>query len=209
MTPIYHITHLANLPSIIADGGLHCDRVAGAKSGVTDIGHSHIKRRRAQRQVCTTYGDPVAASGRLDDYVPFYFGPRSPMLYVISRGGVEQYAGGQREVVYLVSSAEAASALGRSWCFTDGHAEMAYSEYYGDLADLGEIDWAVINARNWSDSGETRRKRQAEFLVHAFFPWTAIEAIATYDQTAKSQVEHALTPTGHRPPVQARRAWYY
>ena len=46
---------------------------------------------------------------RRADYVPFYFGPKSPMLYAIKQGKVEGYQG-QREIVYLVAAAEEIAA---------------------------------------------------------------------------------------------------
>lgn len=86
------------------------------------IAHQHIKDRRARKAVT------VAAGGTLADYVPFYFAPRSPMLFTITKGNVEGYTGGQGQVVHLASTVEAACGLGSPWCFTDGHADMALSQ---------------------------------------------------------------------------------
>ena len=77
----------------------------------------------------------------LSDYVPFYFAPRSPMLYAIHKGKVEGYTGGQGEVLHLVSSAESvAGENGLDYCFTEGHAEIGFSEFFEDLTDLQRID---------------------------------------------------------------------
>src|SRR5262245_34367144 len=98
---IYHITHLRNLPSVLEEGGLWCDGEA-ARRGLcaVAIAHGHIKQRRARRTV------PVGPRGSLADYVPFYFAPRSPMLYALHQGGVEGYEGGQEEVLHLVASTD-------------------------------------------------------------------------------------------------------
>ena len=48
----------------------------------------------------------------LADYVPFYFAPRSPMLYAIYKCNVQDYTGSQEEIVYLVSTVEIATGLG-------------------------------------------------------------------------------------------------
>ena len=58
-----------------------------------------IKAARKSVQV------PLAPYGCVADYVPFYFAPRSPMLYKLHKGGVPNYTGGQDPLVYLVSSA--------------------------------------------------------------------------------------------------------
>lgn len=90
-TLIFHITHVDNLPKIIEAGGLRCDRLrAQSTDAAVCIAHQHIKDRRARRAV------PCAARGFVSDYVPFYFAPRSPMLYTINRGNVEGYTQGQR-----------------------------------------------------------------------------------------------------------------
>ncbi len=56
MTPydpqIYHITHIRNLPSILRERGLWCDRQTVERNiDHTNIGHKHIKARRLRRDV--------------------------------------------------------------------------------------------------------------------------------------------------------------
>src|SRR5579859_3001277 len=112
VTHIYHITHFSNLPGIIASGGLSCDRIA-REIDCVKIGHRHIKERRLERKV------PLSPGGCVGDYVPFYFAPRSPMLYAIHNGFVEGYNSGQSEVVHLVSSAEMVDKADLHWVFSD------------------------------------------------------------------------------------------
>lgn len=68
MTPIFHITHLENLPSIIAENCLWSD-AQRIRQGFecTNIGYSHIKERRLKRPVQDADGNPVAAGGKLGD----------------------------------------------------------------------------------------------------------------------------------------------
>lgn len=208
MTPIYHITHMSNLPGILAANGLWCDRLRAQNCGViVGIAHQHIKDRRAERKV------PCAARGTLSDYVPFYFAPRSPMLYTVHQGNVNGYAEGQRPIVHLVSSVEQAIALGKPWCFTDGHADMAFSSFSDDYGDLdGKVDWSVMSLQFWNDTDmqpDRKRRRQAEFLAHQSFPWTAIAEIGVVDDGIRSQMETALAGSDHRPPVVVHKDWYY
>ena len=146
---------------------------------------------------------PVGVGGTLADYVPFYFAPRSPMLFTIHRGNVEGYQEGQRPIVHLVASVEAAVKVGRPWVFTNGHAEMAYSDFCVNLERLDEfVDWGVMRSNYWNDTmdqPDRKRQRQAEFLVHEFFPWTAIERIGVRDQAIRQQVELALIKPEHKP----------
>ena len=123
MTPIYHITHIANLPAILREDGLLCDAEAERRAlCAQSIAYDTIKERRKRRLVKNLAGQPVAAVGVVADYVPFYFSNRSPMLGAIHKGRVPAYQGGQRDVVYLVAHAETVAAEVEHWCFTNGHA---------------------------------------------------------------------------------------
>lgn len=74
---VYHITHMDNLPSIVADGELLSDAAVIAKGGPAQpIGMSGIKRRRVEELEVDCY-----PGTKVGDYVPFYFCPRSVMLY--------------------------------------------------------------------------------------------------------------------------------
>ena len=150
----------------------------------------------------------VAAKGVLGDYVPFYFCPRSVMLHSIWKGLVEGYAGGQQRVVHLVSSVEQAIALKRPWAFTNRHAEPPEAEYYTDSAKLPELRWEIINSTSWGGD-QQRPFKQAEFLVHERFEWTAIMEIGVISTAEKVEVERLLLNTNHRPSVAVHHDWYY
>ncbi len=141
-TPIFHITNIDNLSLILAGGTLRT--IADLKAtGVayTSIAHQNIQDRRAYTQV------PCGPGGRLHEYVPFYFGARSPMLYTISLGNVEGYEQGQEAVIYLVSTVQTVSNANVGHVFTDGHGIMGFTDFYDDLADLGEVDWPLMKKR--------------------------------------------------------------
>jgi hypothetical protein len=169
--------------------------------GVTNIGHLHIKQRRLSRFV------PVAARGALGDYVPFNFCPRSVMLYVVNRGH-DDYGGGQEEIVHLVSRMDTAIRTGRQWAFTDRHAELGHAGYFDDKGKLDEVDWAVMPLTYWSDP-DTKELRQAEFLLHEHFPWSAVELIGVRRQAVQTKVVAIIAEAGHRPTVAIKPAWYY
>ena len=205
MTAVYHITHVDNLPSIIHRGGLVCDRNA-QEACIVHIGHRHIKERRMNRAV------PLPPFGAVGDYVPFYFAPRSPMLYAIHHGFVEGYEGGQMGVIHLVASVEAVAQCRLRWVFTDGHADMVpLTSFYNDLADLNNIDWSVMNSRYWFDTNEDpdrKRRRQAEFLVHEFFPWDQVSLIGVHDDAVATQVHAVIDGFADQPSVEEKSSWY-
>lgn len=52
------------------------------------------------------------------------------MLYAIYKGNVEGYKDGQNPILHLTSSVEAVEEAGLPFAFTDGHAEMAISDFF-------------------------------------------------------------------------------
>lgn len=157
--PIYHITHIDNLESILSEGGLLAYNVMlETQTNYTNIAYENIQDRRATIRV------PCGGGGVLHDYVPFYFAPRSPMLYTINRGNVKSYTQGQSTVIHLVSYVENIEVAGLSFVFTDGHAVMAFTDFFDDLNYLSAIDWDVMESRYWNDTNEDndrKRRRQA------------------------------------------------
>jgi hypothetical protein len=178
------------------------------------IAYDTIKERRKRRAVKTLGGQPVAAGGMLADYVPFYFCNRSPMLGAIHKGRVPAYQGGQRDVVYLVAHVETVAAQVPAWCFTNGHAVEAVTEFYSQLADLVHVDLEAVRTWRWGGrwllaDPDVMRRKQAEFLVHQRFPWVLFYGIGVLDAAMAGQVGAALAETAHKPRVTIEPNWYY
>lgn len=95
---IYHIVHIDRLASIVADDCLWCDTKMATKSlSGTIIGMNEIKQRR-RTSALNSYPDVCVG-----DCVPFYFCPRSVMLYLICQANHPEleYRGGQGPIVHL------------------------------------------------------------------------------------------------------------
>jgi hypothetical protein len=163
-TLIYHITPKDNLRGIIAREGLVAqNQIQGQTIDYCNIAHGNIQDRRAQTRV------PCGPGGDLHDYVPFYFAPRSPMLYAIHMGNVQDCTASQSDIIYLVTSAQRIESEGLPFVFTDGHGTMALSDYFNDLNELDEVDWRIMKAKYWADTNDDpdrKRRRQAEFLIY-------------------------------------------
>ena len=132
------------------------------------------------------------------------------MLYVISRGGVEGYAEGQQPVIYLQSTAETVDEAGLNWVFTEGHADMGYTDFFDDFRDLTEVDWPLMKERYWHDTNDDpdrKRKRQAEFLVHQFFPWELVSYVGVYDRSVAERVSAIIGE--EMPEIGIQPDWYY
>jgi hypothetical protein len=132
------------------------------------------------------------------------------MLHAIYRGGVQGYTDGQTPVIYLCSSTEAVDAANLRWVFTEGHADMGYTDFFDDLKDLTRIDWPLMKEKYWRDTDEDpdrSRRRQAEFLVHNFFPWNLVSNVAVYDGTVETAVRGILMR--QLPQIAIQQGWYY
>jgi hypothetical protein len=213
MTPIYHITHIANLPMILQADGLLCDAEAERRGlCAQSIAYDTIKERRKRRLVETLHGQPVAAGGVVADYVPFYFCNRSPMLYAIYTKSVPSFQGGERDVVYLRSSVEFVTCQQVKWCFTDGHAAEGVTQFADDLSQLTMLDQQILESWSWKDTladPDRKRKKQAEFLVHGRFPWAWVEWIGVMDEEMARHVRQTISGASHHPKLTLQPKWYY
>jgi len=211
---LYHIVHLDRLPSILEDGCLWCDaEVLRRASPGTTIGMSRIKQRRLNENILTSHFGLMVG-----DCVPFYFCPRSIMLYIIHRGNDPDlgYKDGQGPILHLVTDLHAtvewAEANEKSWAFTLSNAGSYYYEDRADLAQLGEIDWEAVRATKWSGTGvrpSLKEGKQAEFLVESAVPWKLVEHIGVHSRAIAQEVHNALTHFRHRPTVEVHTNWYY
>lgn len=207
---IYHITHLRNLPQIVDAGRLWSDAKRIEKKLNCDVvGMSHIKRRRLEEiEVDCHPGTHVG------DYVPFYFCPRSIMLYILHMGNHPDlnYREGQRPIVHLQADLHAvvewANGKQRRWAFSDRNAGTRYVNFYSDMAELGQLNWQAIGTNQWSDP-TIKEGKQAEFLVDGSFPWRLVERIGVCDEGVASQVRQPIAGADHRPPMAVERGWYY
>lgn len=208
---IYHFTHVDNLTGILAADHLSCDYVARQGITRTEVGASDIKESRRQRSI------PIAPGGYVGDYVPFYFAPRSPMMYRIAcdhRDSVpDRYQGGDKPLVYLVTTVGAVIDAGLTWVATDGNAATATTDFTSALATMDQmVDWPLLEAERWNNTAEDpdrQRRRQAEFLVYREVPlrlirWVAVDSERHRSQVSKLLVDHALAGR-----VIVRPRWYY
>lgn len=206
---VYHIVNVDRLASIVRDGRLYSDRrLLGQQKPGTTIGMGKIKQRRFELPVTCHPGDNVG------DYVPFYFCPRSVMLYVLHRGNNPEltYTGGQRPIIHLEADmrrvVDRADAAERKWAFSLSNAGAYYAPFRKSLDHLEEINWPAVAATDFRPA-DVREGKQAEFLVHGSFPFALIERIGVRDARIAQQVADILHEAPHRPAVQIMPAWYF
>ncbi len=203
---VYHFTPVENLPGILASSGIVCSN--RCRTQQVSIAHQRIQNRRSRKQVTRGPG------GNLHDYVPFYFAPRSPMMFAINGGAVATYNRGQGDLIYLVLELQSVAKAGLRFVFTDRHAVTEYAVFYDEPADLDRIDWDLMASERWNNVSyypDRKDRRQAEFLVHGHVPWGLVDSLAVMTPRSKRLVENLLGqfPSAMQKPVRVEPGWYF
>ncbi len=207
---IYHITHIDNLASIVSTRSIESDgRRCQAGQNQTAIGMSEIKRRRLFE-----LDVPCHPGSKVGDYVPFYFCPRSIMLFIIHCNNHPDmtYHGGQGPILHLQADMESvinwAASQDVCWAFSDRNAGTRFTDFYNNRADLDQVDWNAVGETDFRDP-VVKEGKQAEFLVYDVFPWQLVEKIGVLSEAMLSRVNAILQATAHKPVVKIERTWYY
>lgn len=201
---IFRIIHRANLPWVLQHG-LHCGNSATRSAHWVSIGNQELIGKRAQWPVAADPG------GVLNDYVPFYFTPFSPMMLNIKTGwnGVQQHL--PQDILILVSDLHRLTDLGLTWLFTDTHANNGVVNYFNRLADLQRIDWRILQTRDFKRDPDDPAKvgrYQAEALVHSHCPLQGLSGIVCFDEAGKMAAQQAVNDVGAKLKVIKQPSWY-
>jgi len=97
---LYRIIHIDNLQYILNKGALTCPSHSDADKKYIGIGDDTLKEHRKEKTIL------VKPNGTFSDYVAFYFGRRSPMLYNIKNGFQSVTKRPQDKIIYIVTSFE-------------------------------------------------------------------------------------------------------
>ncbi|QQS27576.1 MAG: DUF4433 domain-containing protein [Sphingobacteriales bacterium] len=180
-TYLYRMTHIENLPHVLRFGITHTASV-NSNPEFVPIGDSNI--------IATRNNFILNNGRRLGDYIPFYFGTRTPMLYVVQNGFNMVVPTPPENIVYCVSSVQKIIDLQLDYVFTDGHAIDGFTTQYS-TAEIQSIetiiDWKAVRARYWrSDIDlDLKRRKEAEFLVLGDISIDAILGFLVFNESAK------------------------
>lgn len=203
---IFRIEHIENLPWNLGKGALHCRNSTEQNPNFVNIGNPELIVRRSQHQV------PILPGGTLSDYVPFYFTPFSVMMLNIftGYGGIPKRS--KNEIVVLVSSIYRVQELGLAFVFTDQHAYAAGTSFYSEVDRLGEIDWGILQKRDFKTDDAYPGKQlryQAEALIHGSVPMSAILGVCCHSDAVKARVEEMTTHANCEFPIHSRPGMYF
>lgn len=193
---IYRMTHIDNIPNILLNGITHRNSPNSNPSFVA-IGDISLIDTRSTKSVSIDNGEMLnfnAQSIILGDFIPFYFGIKMPMLYVIQNGGnFVAKATPAEDIIYLACPITNVIQSGEVFYFSDGHATDSLTSFYdntrvNDLPNI--IDWDSIKAPFWGgqENLNIKRKKQAELLVSSDLPPEYIAGYCCSNDKAKAKL---------------------
>jgi hypothetical protein len=201
---IFRITHRDNVPWIL-DNGMHARNGKQFDLNCRNIGNVDLIDKRSKRPV------GVPPFGTLSDYVPFYFTPYSIMMYNIKTGyGVKQVP--NDEIVIFVSSLPYIAAQSVQFVFTNQHAYPIMAEYFTDLDQLDQIDWQLLQSRNFKhdpDDPGKKERYQAEALIWKHVPLQALQGVCCYTAAVEQQVKAEIEQRELSFKVGVQQSWYF
>lgn len=202
----YRITHVDNL-ELILKNGIVAKKHLNASAQFIEIGNPEIIDYRSMTDV------KIPGYGKIGDYVPFYFTPKSVMLYNILTGYSHPVVQkrSRDEILIIVCEIETLVQHER-WFFTDGQGNANLSRHFNNLDDLIAIDWESIhqcNFRNDSVDFDRLRRYQAEFLVYNHIPYTAIHELIVYNESAQQKVLECIMENNCKLNVHIKPNYYF
>lgn len=190
---LYRIVHIDNVEYLLTHG-MFTKNHPNADPNYINIGDCGLIAQRNDYPVGIN-----PPNGFLGEYVPFYFGPLSPMLLNIKTGHRGITYRPQSEIAYICCNIRDVIDECSEWCFTNGHAKNAITEFFNDQVYLDEIDWGLVSERYWSnteDDYDRMRRKQAEFLVKNYVPVNCIDSIVVYNAQKESFVKQIVDRLG-------------
>lgn len=178
----YRMTHIDNIEDIL-NVGLVRSSSPKANPSYVSIGDKTAIETRKHRV--------LADGSNIGEYIPFYFGPRTPMLYVIQNGYNNVQRRSAEEIVYCVIAIRDILETDIPCIFTDGHALNKISKIYPKKF-LSEIDKYVnfkdVYIRDWNDAPDAKRLKEAELLIKADLDAHFIRYFLVYNEEAKQKL---------------------
>lgn len=178
------MVHIENVSHILANG-LTLATSEKANENYVPIGDNSLIDKRSSVT--------VPNGKNLNEFLPFYFWYRMPMLYVVQRGYNGVPVQNPENIVYCVTNVEKIIYSRLPFVFTNGHAVSKLSKFFGkeEIHLLEEIlDFEAIKKDFWKDENDLdlKRRKEAEFLVEGDIPLEVISGWVVYNEVAQKRL---------------------
>jgi hypothetical protein len=210
---IYHLTHIRNLPGILASGRLLADTSeVWEDRPVVDI--SSGANRDARRQARISGDDSLTVA----DHVPFFLSPNALVWENIRAQSLDPrlsddaHDAAAFDFVMLVSTVkkvldaateDAAPTDAAPFAVTDGDAAFTATRF-GSTPDAADTLLRSLRADLASDT-----ILKAELLVPGEFPFGLITLIGVANDRVRDAVKPILAAASHKPKVAVYPPWFH
>jgi len=178
------MTHIENIPHILLNGITHMHS-PNRNPNYVPIGDGSLISNRDKFK--------LSNGQQLGSYIPFYFGTRMPMLFVIQKGFNNVKRVPVEDIIYCVSTIQEILDHKLDFIFSNGHAVDELTEFYSadhvnDILD--KIDMSAIGAKYWTSETDLdlKRRKEAECLIHNDLPINSILGYVVYNALTKQKL---------------------
>ncbi len=116
------------------------------------------------------------------------------------------------EIVIFVSSLPRISKQGGKFVFTNQHAYPLAAKYFNTLNGLDEIDWDLLNRRDFKhdpDDPAKKERYQAEALIWKYVPIQALLGVCCYSSATKERIGREVERRDLAFNVAVQPNWYF
>jgi O-acetyl-ADP-ribose deacetylase (regulator of RNase III) len=180
---LFYITHVDNVPSMLAHGILSHAEMERRGVKTTAIYDAEIVSNRKLKQ--------TPAGKSLWEYANVYFNARNPMLYrVTCNVDLKSIA---------VLSVKPAVIDTPGAFLTDGNAANGPTEFYEKAKGLEvlEKNWGIVQSDWWNNTDGSKRKIMAECLVPTLITPDMIQAVYVPGHEAQDRLKTAIGGGAH------------
>lgn len=190
--PATHMTHISNLSDIVASGILSHNRMKGLS--YFDLSDASVQLGREQKVIPHT-------SQPLHDFVPIYFGWKTPM--------VMRHQDKNEEIIFLRFSLNILQMPGA--IFSDGNARSHATKFFSftGIDDLSVLNPKAINDVKWVGDEEKKRQKQAEILIPQAVAFSQVFDIVCHSQSAENRILAILKKSGIIKRILINPGWYF
>lgn len=187
------MTSIQNLPGIVAAGELRSYNLMRGTS-YTNLSNMDVQQGRAAITV------PVTGRA-LHDYVPLYFGFKTPM---VAWNQSKNY-----ELTFFRFSLDILATP--NVVITDGNARSAGTKFvkFTAVDDLAALDSKAIQTVKYAHDPEVKRRKQAEVLIPDRLQVAEIYDVICFSSETVAKAVKIFSDSGKKKSVYVNSGWYF
>ena len=194
---IYHVTHVSNLPAILASRGL-----AAGSTPILDLSPDEVRLERAEISV------PGGPAQNLAGYVPFFLSPDAQLWQTLRAGdehprlSKKAHAADTYDFVFLVSTVKHVVNAGAEFVVADRNSEGSTTRF----ATTREDAERMLHRLRSDNGGE--HLLDAELLVADRLPLESVTLVGVANDRVRQVVRDMLAGSDFTPKISVYPPWF-